>query len=189
MPAAEKTPPGKASAKKGTIYTTPQGERRLRLCDVVPPKRKIEEGEVEVTLHQILFNGFKVEGNDGRVLVFRPLNLKAFAAIEDQWESFENLAVIAANGKIKMREMIKLITILINQDLDEDKEVSEDQVARAIPGDSYGLINMVLDEIFRPLSKAPATAEGTPGNARDAGPASSTSSPSTSAGSREKLSA
>jgi len=166
----------KRQAKKGVIYTTPQGERRLKLCDVVQPKRELKPDEVEVTLHQILFNGFKVEGNDGRVLVFRPLNLKAFAAIEDQWGSFENLAVIAANGKVKMREMIKLITILVNQDMDEDKEVSEDEVARAIPGDSYNLVNMVIDEIFRPLSQAPAKKEGTPGTAKGDGRASSTSS-------------
>lgn len=172
---------------KPQITIAPDGTRRLKLKDITTAKPQVaKDDEVIVTLHEILFGGaITVTGNDDKTLVFRPLNVKAYAAIEAKWGSLENFALLSKTGKARIKDQIALLTILVNQDLPADKEKSEDEVARAIPEGNWEMMNHIIEEMFRPTS-LPAQATAQNGSQPD-GRVSSTSSPKSSAGRPRQL--
>lgn len=166
--------------REGTIVIGPNGDKRIRLKDVARPQQKLSENEVQIKLKDIVLGTVRVEIGDNPVLVFPPVNIKAYAALEARYGSLED-AVNAASGKRQYTELVAMITILVNSELPKDQEIPEDLVARSIPVEYLPIIDSVIEELFRPLLSA---ATPTPLNQAEAhgGAESSTSLPESSDG-------
>lgn len=139
----------KVSGKKtkGEAYTTPSGERRIRLVDLKKLNKR-EEDVYEVKLSDIILGGVIFEGEDDKEVRISPLNMKGMAALEKIVSG--DLSTLATQS-IDLEMTIKIATVLINQDRSIDEHVSEDEVGRMMTPDVMSIVNEVIGEMVRPL--------------------------------------
>lgn len=147
------SPKGGGKAYKGTAYTTPSGERRIRIADIRP---KPKDDVYEVSLADILLGGATIETADAEQEVrIKPINLKGLAALT---RMFGNDLKGMSGLPCDYDQTVKILTILVNQDLPAEQEIGEDTVARMITVDIIQQVDNIVRELISPLF-APGAAD------------------------------
>ncbi len=135
----------------------------LTLSDVGPaaPADPAAPPAVEVTLAQIVTRTVKLPTNARADSPLRvsTLNLKGLARIEQEFGSLDAVDEAVKDKGRGSASLLKLVTILVNQDLPDGSELSEEAVGRALSADRIALVNRVVEEMTRPLRAAPAGAK------------------------------
>lgn len=152
-----------AKARKGTKFVTADGDVRIRLADITSEKPAKGQEPIKLTLYQILMGEHEnlPTTDPNREVQVSSLNLKGLALIEQTFGGLEHIP-----AKCSMVEMIKLCTILVNQDLAKAEELSEDDVSRLLDGHRVALITKIIGKLLTPLPVAPTM------GAKQANPAS-----------------
>lgn len=147
MTTAQNHPKVSGKRTKGQAYTTPTGERRIRLVDL--KKLNARNDDVyEVKLSDIILGGVTFEGPDDQEVRLCPLNMKGMSALEKLVGGDLNAL---ATQTVDLEMTIKIATVLINQDRPVDEHVTEDEVGRMMTPEVMGIVNEVIGEMVRPL--------------------------------------
>lgn len=112
-----------------------EGDRLPRLTASEFKKKRgplDDPSEVKLSLADILFGDQVLENiEDGTTVVVKPVNFKGLGMMEAEYGSLKSLPTEdRLRGSI--RELTKMLTILVNQDLDKENEKSEDKVGQVI---------------------------------------------------------
>lgn len=136
-----------------------EGDRLPRLTAAEFKKKKgpLEDpSEVRLSLAEILFGESVIANLDeNATIVVKPVNFKGLGMMEREYGS---LSAIPGEDKLRssVRELVKMLTILVNQDLKTADEKTEDEVGQIINGEN-------MDSIVRAVVSAtrPTPASGT----------------------------
>lgn len=144
---------GAGTKQRGKVYETASGEKRIRLVDIRKAKENREQ-VYEVSLADILLTGTTIEGPDDRIIRLKPINLKGLAALTKAYGN--DLKTLANNNDIET--VIRIATILANQDQPEDAHYTEDEIAQLLNIEILPIINELIMDLINPLF-APAEAD------------------------------
>lgn len=139
--------------EEGTSVAESAPERLPRLTASQLKQRfaKKEAGVVRFTLAEILFGSEAVQSaEDGATVVLKPLNFKGLSGLETE---YGDLSKVPSPTSLKgsPRELCRLLTIFVNQDLDGPDEKTQDQVAQSIDGENIGQLVAALESVIRPI--------------------------------------
>lgn len=153
MPASN-APSGQRHA--GKAYTTKTGERRIRLVDLEAIERERKEPVYEVSLGHVLLGGIILDLPENTQVRISPINLKGMAMLEEMYG--DKLHLLMTEESLSMATIIKLATVLVNQDRPVDAHLTEDEVGRAIKPNMLAVVNEIVQEMVSPLF-APGVAD------------------------------
>jgi len=125
-------------------------------------KNEADRQTVRLSLADILFGAEVIENLDeGVEVVVKPVNFKGLALFEKE---YGDLSKIPGEDVLRHspRELCRVLTILVNQDLPREKERSDDEVGRVINGENMETIIRAVMSAVRPT---PASATGLAGAA------------------------
>ena len=126
-------------------------------------KNEAERAEIRLSLADILFGGDVLNNiDDGVTVVVKPVNFKGLALFEAE---YGDLTKIPSEDVLRSspRELCRVLTILVNQDLSKDKERTDDDVGRVINAENMETIVRAVMSAVRPT---PASAIGLAGAAQ-----------------------
>jgi len=130
-----------------------EGERLPRLtASEFKRKKSAASGEVDIklSLADILFGDSVLENlEDGQTVVVKPINFKGLGTMEKEYGSLQD---IPGEDKLRgsIRELVKMLTILVNQDLKTKDEKSEDDVGRVINAENMESVIRAVVSAIRP---------------------------------------
>lgn len=131
-------------------------------------RRKIGEKEggsnvVRLSLADILFGEDVIKNiDDGTEVVVKPVNFKGLMLFEKE---YGDLTKIPGEDRLRNspRELCRVLTILVNQDLDEKDKKTDDEVGRVITSENMGQVIRVVMTAIRPTpASATSLAEAAP---------------------------
>lgn len=150
-----------------TVTVNDQPERLPRLNAAELKKRfaknEAARAEVRLSLADILFGEDVIKNiDDGAEVVVKPVNFKGLALFEAE---YGDLTKIPGEDVLRNspRELCRVLTILVNQDLAKAEEKTEDEVGRVINAENMETIVRACMSAVRPT---PASASGLVGAAQ-----------------------
>jgi len=145
--------------------TTPQAEtktearaRRLRAMDF--KDTPTSDNVVELTLADILLQtAVLTDADDEATIVIKPINFKGLALLETAVG--QDALLQLATGTPQWGTMLKIVVVLVNQDLPPHQQMSEEEIGRLIDAKKAGLVSELAMEMLNPLLEGGTQTEAT----------------------------
>lgn len=139
--------PDDKPVQRGKLYTDAQGNKVIKVADVTP---KVADGQVLVTLWDIIHGGTSLQGKDGKEILIRPVTLGTLAKLE---------MIQAQYGQDRepgrsLSYTIRFLTIMLNDKNNRPADapaLSEEQVADLIDSETMPLAMKLIEDVISPL--------------------------------------
>ena len=141
----------------------PPPERLPRLtAEQLQERFAKKTGEVTLSLSQILFEEKVVAGLEpGSTVVVKPINFKGLAGLEAE---FGDLTKVPSQVEMvnSPRQLLRVLRILVNQDLPIDQERTEDEIGRIINATNIAVLAEAMASAMRPTPASGVGPEASP---------------------------
>lgn len=118
-----------------------------------------DDKAIRLSLADILFGEQVITGDDGAEVVVKPVNFKGLSLMERE---YGDLISLPSEDEFRRspKKLVRLLTILVNQDLDADKEKTDDEVGKIVDSENMNDVIRIVMAAVRPTPASPESETG-----------------------------